>query len=90
MAEFKVDPTLTDEISALRTEGEKINDSYKKISSEDVKTLKTSLSILSQHGDLKRLLDNYQLLILRDALDLDNLVAEAKEMDATISASQKA
>ena len=89
MAEFKIDPALTDDISNLRTSGKEINNGYAKISSDDVKTLATSLGVLEQHAEIKKLLDLYRLLLLRDALDLDQMVLEAKDMDATIAASQK-
>lgn len=87
MAEFKIDRALTKEIAALRDSGNLINDDYVAISSDNVSTLKTSVSIISQHESIKSLLDLYKSLILRDAQDLDNLVNEAIEMDATISAS---
>lgn len=87
MAEFKIDRALTKEIAALRDSGNLINDDYVAVSSDNVSTLKTSVSIISQHESIKSLLDLYKSLILRDAQDLDNLVNEAIEMDATISTS---
>lgn len=87
MAEFKIDKALTGEISALRDSGNLINDDYAAISSDNVSTLKTSVSIISQHASIKSLLDLYKSLVLRDAQDLDDLVDEANEMDAAISAS---
>ena len=87
MAEFKIDRALTKEIAALRDSGNLINDDYVAVSSDNVSTLKTSVSIISQHESIKSLLDLYKSLILRDAQDLDNLVNEAIEMDATISMS---
>lgn len=86
-AEFKIDRALTKEIAALRDSGNLINDDYVAVSSDNVSTLKTSVSIISQHESIKSLLDLYKSLILRDAQDLDNLVNEAIEMDATISTS---
>ena len=87
MTEFKIDKALAEEISALRESGILINDDYVPISSENVSTLKTSVSIISQHASIKSLLDLYKSLVLRDAQDLDDLVDEANEMDAAISAS---
>lgn len=87
MAEFKIDRALTKEIAALRDSGNLINDDYVAVSSDNVSTLKTSVSIISQHESIKSLLGLYKSLILRDAQDLDNLVNEAIEMDATISTS---
>ena len=89
MAEFKINPVLTKEISALREAGRVINDGYTTVSSDDVSTLKTSVSIIDQHSRIKRLLNLYLGLLLRDAQDLDDLVAEAREMDATIALSHK-
>lgn len=90
MEEFKIDKALTGEISALRDSGNLINDNYSTISSDNVSTLKTSVSIIAQHASIKSLLDLYKSLVLRDAQDLDNLVDEANEMDVTISASHNA
>ncbi len=87
MAEFKINEALTGEISALRDSGNLINDDYASIPSDNVSTLKTSVSIISQHASIKSLLDLYKSLVLRDAQDFDDLVDEANEMDATISAS---
>ena len=87
MAEFKIDKALTAEISGLRDSGNSVNDGYAAISSDDVSTLKTSMSIISQHANIKALLDLYKSLVLRDAQDLDDLVKEAEEMDAAISSS---
>lgn len=87
MAEFKINNALTGEISALRDSGNLINDTYATVSSDNVSTLKTSVSIISQHASIKSLLDLYKALVLRDAQDLDDLVDEANEMDAAISAS---
>ena len=87
MAEFKINEALTEEISALRNSGNAINDEYAAVSSDNVSTLKTSVSIISQHTNIKSLLELYKSLVLRDAQDLDDLVDEAMEMDATISAS---
>lgn len=87
MTEFKINKALTKEISNLRNSGNLINDSYAAISSSDVRTLKTSVSIISQHESIKVLLDLYKSLVLRDTQDLDKLVDEVNEMDAAISAS---
>lgn len=87
LAEFKISDSLTGEISALRDSGELINEKYATVSSADVSTLKTSVGVIAQHAKIKSLLDLYKSLVLRDAQDLDDLVDEAKEMDATISAS---
>lgn len=87
MGEFKIGKGLVGEISGFRDSGNLINDGYTTISSDNVSTLKTSVSIISQHASIKCLLDLYKSLILRDAQDLDNLVNKANEMDATISAS---
>ena len=87
MAEFKIDKALSGEISGLRDSGNLINDGYASISSDNVSTLKTSMSIISQHSRIKDLLDLYKALALRDAQDLDDLVREAEEMDAAISSS---
>ena len=87
MAEFKIDRALTEEIAALRSSGNLINYDYVVISSDSVNTLKTSVSIISQHESIKSLHDLYKSLILRDAQDFDDLVEEAIEMDSTIPAS---
>lgn len=87
MAEFKIDKALTGEISGLRDSGNLINNGYAAVSSDNVSTLKTSVSIISQHASIKSLLDLYKSLVLRDAQDLDDLVSEATEMDAAISSS---
>lgn len=90
MGEFKISKDLAGEISSLRDSGNLINDGYTTISSDGVSTLKTSVSIISQHASIKCLLDLYKSLLLRDAQDLDDLVNEANEMDAAISASNNA
>ena len=90
MSEFKVNKSLSSEISNLRDSGNAVNDGYKSISSDNVSTLKTSTSILAQHESIKSLLDLYKSLVLKDAQDLDDMVAEANEMDAKIAASNKA
>lgn len=90
MGEFKISKNLAGEISSLRDSGNLINDGYTTISSDDVSSLKTSVSIISQHASIKCLLDLYKSLLLRDAQDLDDLVNEANEMDAAISASHNA
>ncbi len=87
LAEFKVNKALSGEISNLRASGKLINDGYTAIPSDNVSTLKTSVGIISQHARIKSLLELYKVLVLRDAKDLDDLVKEATEMDATISAS---
>lgn len=87
MAEFKINKALSKEISNLRNSGNLINDGYAAVSSSDVRTLKTSVSIISQHESIKSLFDLYKSLVLRDTQDLDELVNEANEMDAAISAS---
>ena len=78
MGEFKIGKGLVGEISSLRDSGNSINDGYTTISSDGVSTLKTSVSIISQHTSIKCLLDLYKSLILRDAQDLDNLVTCSK------------
>lgn len=89
MADFKVDKKLTGEISDLRTTGNSINSSYAKISSGDVKTLKTAVEIIDQHADIKALLELYKSLVLRDAKDMDAFVAEAEKMDAATAKAHK-
>lgn len=85
VTEFKINKALTGEISELRNSGNLINDSYSEIPIDNVRTLKTSVNIISQHNEIKRLLDLYKELILKDAEDLDDLIAEAIAMDTAIS-----
>lgn len=89
MAEFKISKAINGEISGVKKSGEKLNDGYSKISSDDVQSLKTSAGYITQHADIKKLLDAYKALVLRDANDLESLVKEANEMDAAISASNR-
>ncbi len=87
MAEFKINKALTGEISSLDNCGQKVNDGYSSIQTDDVKTLKTSMEIVSQHAAIKKLLDLYQALVLRDAKDLTEMVKEVSKMDEDIAAS---
>lgn len=87
MAEFKINPALALEVSALRNCGSLINGGYSSVSSSDVSTLKTAARLISQHSNIKRMLDSYKALVLRDALDLDEMAQTAQEMDTTLFAS---
>lgn len=87
MAEFKINKALSKEISGLRNSANSINKGYSAVPSEGVSSLKTSASIIAQHKSIKTLLDLYKSLALRDAKDLDSLVAEVEKMDAAISSS---
>ena len=90
MTEFKISEALIGEIAALKGAGEAINKDYTKISDDNVKTLKTSVSIISQHESIKELLQYYEALVLRDVKDLEDLVEKAREMDNAIASSNKA
>ena len=87
MADFKVNKNLTGEIDGLRSTGDSLNASYASIDSAEVNTLKTAMGIIEQHTSIKKLLELYEVLVLRDASDMDGFVAEAEEMDAAISST---
>ena len=88
MAEFKIDKSLSDEVSSLRKKANKINDDYEVIKSNKVNTLKTSMEYISQHAEIKELLELYKSLLLKDAKDLDDMIAEVGEMDTHIADAQ--
>lgn len=88
MAEFKIDKSLSDEVSSLRKKANKINEDYEVIKSDKVNTLKTSMEYISQHAEIKELLELYKSLLLKDAKDLDDMIAEVGEMDTQIADAQ--
>ena len=90
MAEFKINSALSDEIAALKDSGNLVNDGYASVPSDGVSTLKTSVSIISQHESIKSLMDLYKALVLRDVQDLNDMVEEAAKMDAAIASTHKA
>lgn len=87
MAEFKITEKLSDEIAGVKKTGKKINDDYKKVSSEDVDTLDTAVEYLEQHKRIKKLLELYKELVLKDVKDMKSMVKEVEEMDKSISSS---
>lgn len=90
MAEFKINSALSNEIAALKDSGNLVNDGYASVSSDGVSTLKTSVSIISQHESIKSLMDLYKALVLRDVQDLNDMVEEAAKMDTAIASTHKA
>ncbi len=90
MAEFKVNKALKNEISSARDANNLINDSYTNVSSDDVSTLNTATKFISQHNEIKVLLDLYKSLVDRDLNDLDKMVEEVNEMDTMISSTYNA
>ncbi len=87
MAEFKVSDAITTEISDVNSSGTAINNTYADVSSDGVDTLKTSQKILAQHYSIKELLELYKALVQKDVSDLNAMVTEAQNMDASISSS---
>ena len=87
MADFKVNKNLSGEIDGLRSTGDALNTGYASIDSAEVNTLKTAMAIIEQHASIKQLLELYEVLVLRDATDMDSFMDEAEEMDAAISST---
>lgn len=86
--EFKVNKQLGTQVESLRKSSNKINDSYSAVSKDGVSTLDTSMAIIQQHKDIKKLLDLYKSLLVRDANDLDAMIKEVDAMDATMSVTK--
>ena len=87
MAEFKVNKEVLTQVGAVRTAANEINADYEAVDDDNVDTLKTAKKIVKQQKDLKKLMELYQRLLLRDMNDLDAMFAAAEQMDNTAAAS---
>ena len=90
MAEFKITNALKAEIFATQQSCKLINSDYSDISKDKLDTLNTSVEYISQHKSIKQLLELYRALIEKDIKDMEKMVLEASQMDATIATSHKA
>lgn len=86
MNEFKITKALSAEVSDIGNSGENINDDYSLIPSIGVDTLQTALGYISQHKEIKGILDLYKDLVSKDVADLKNMIAEIEAMDEKIAA----
>lgn len=87
MAEFKINDGILDEISNLKSAGNSLNGQYSPISPDDVRTLQAARILIAQHECIKKLVDLYKSLVLKEAQDLYDMVEEAKMMDTKIAGS---
>lgn len=87
MAEFKLSQKFRDEISELKNAGDTMNSSAAEISSEGVDTLKTSMKYIEQHEEIIELMNLFRSLVIKDAGDLETMMAAVEDAD-TASAQE--
>ena len=89
MAEFKVSDAITPQIAEFRRAGNGLKDGYAKTDDEGVSTLDTANAYIRQQEKLYALIDLYNQLVQKDAKDLDDMVAAAKELDAKLASGSR-
>lgn len=89
MAEFKVNDSLSSEISAFGSAGEGINGGTASVSADGVSSLKTSSRFITEHNSIMQLLSLYQRLIAKEVSDLNAMVESVQTLDTNIANSIK-
>ena len=86
MPEFKINSQIKTEIGQLLERGQKLA-AGTELSDEGVSTLDTAQSILMQHQQIGKLLEDYQALVSKDTAELDRMIETAQQMDAALGES---
>lgn len=85
MREFKIAHGFVTDVSAFSAAGKSLNSDYAAVDSSGVSTLATSMAYISQHEQIKSLVDSYIALVEKDVKDLIAMQQEASRMDASLS-----
>ncbi len=89
MAEFKVAPGLSGEVSTLKSKGEALATDGVDVDKSDVKTLKTSMEYIQQQKDIRTLLRLYAELVSKDAKDMNKMIKDVEQMDEKIASGNR-
>lgn len=89
MREIKVTKELSGEIDNIKSAGEALNDSFKKVLADDVSTLETAIEYIIQHNKLRHVIDEYKVLISKDIADIEKMIQTVETTDKKLSAKNK-
>ncbi|MBR4287078.1 MAG: DUF5344 family protein [Clostridia bacterium] len=89
MAEFKISPGLSGEVTTLKNKGKELATDSVDIDKSDVKTLKTSMEYIQQQKDIRTLLRLYAALVKKDADDMKKMINDVHVMDEKIASGNR-
>lgn len=87
MPEFKVTSGVDAQISAFKTAGSDLNAAYSATDSAGVSTLTTATAAIAEQASIRKLLELYAGLVVKDADDLAAMAETARQLDQTVSGS---
>lgn len=89
MAEFKVSPALSNEVTRLATKGRALATDRVSVDESDIKTLKTSMEYIEQQKKIRRLLRLYAELVGKDAEDMNKMIRDVRRMDDSLASGNR-
>ena len=89
MAEFKISPGLSNEVTTLKNTGKELATDSVSVDKSDVKTLKTSLEYIQQQKNIRTLLRLYADLVKKDADDMKKMINDVHSMDEKLASGNR-